>query len=136
MAGRSRHSVVVGVTVAYVLAWGLGIAVGLAAMITVGGDGGGGDDGGLVALGRLALGFVVGVLLGHVAWAVLSVRLLRPFRHPGRTAATVVVAPASVLLLMAGINEVHIPWQVWPLTAVAVPAALASWATASAAMRP
>lgn len=126
MADRSRHTVVVGVALAYVLAWGVGIAVGLAALTAIGGSD---DDGGWAALGYLALGFVVGVALGHLAWMVLAVRLLRPFGWPVRIAATVVVAPASVLLLLLGIDDLHLPWPFWPLTAVVVPAALASWAT-------
>lgn len=125
MRPRSRHGVVVTVTLTYVLAWGVGVASGLVAAATVDS----GEDAGWAALGMLVLGFLVGVLLGHVAWAVSTVWLLRPFHHPARTAATVVLTPVSLVVLMIGINELPIHWLAWPLAAVAAPAGLASWAT-------
>ncbi len=128
MAERNRHTVVVAVTLAYVLVWGIGVASGLAAM-TVVDHRNGGNDGGWAALGMLIVGFVVGVLLGHVAWIVFAVRFLRPFGHTARVVATVVLTPLSIVLLMILVNETAVPWPAWPVTAVLVPALLASWAT-------
>lgn len=123
MSPRSRHAVAVTVALTYILAWGLALVVGLAAMIAVPD----GEDGGWAALGFLALGFLVGVVIGHIAWTVLTVRLLRGYHRPLRTAATVCLTPVAIVLLMIGINDLGIPWVAWPVVAVAIPAVLAWW---------
>ena len=123
MRARARHAAAVIVSLAYVLAWGLGLVLGLVAMLLVPD----GDDGGWAALGYLALGFLIGVAIGHLAWIVLSVRLLRPYGHPQRTVATVVLTPVAIFALMFGITDLAVPWPTWPLVAVAVPAVLAWW---------
>lgn len=128
MTLRSPRTVAVAVALGYVLAWGLGVVIGLAAMALVTD----GEDGGWAALGALALGLLAGVAIGHIVWAVLVVRLLRPYGRPIRTVATVVLTPATILGLMVAINDVGIPWPTWPVVAVTVPGALAWW-TASAA---
>ncbi len=110
------------------LVWGIGVAAGLALSVAVDVDGG--PEGGLVVLAVLALGFLVGVVLGHVAWIVLIARLLRPFGHTARTVATAVLTPSSLVVVTIGINDLGIPWLAWPFVAVFVPAALASWASA------
>lgn len=131
MTPRSRHAVAITVALTYVLSWGMGLVVGLVAMVAVPS----GDDGGWAALGFLALGFLVGVVLGHVAWTVLTVRLLRPYHRPLRTAATVGLTPVAIVLLMIGINDLGIPWIAWPFVAVAVPAFLAWWTARPEASR-
>lgn len=129
MPARSRHAVIVQVTLTYVLAWAAGLVLGLVAMATV--DARESDDGsGFAALGFLALGFVLGVLVGHGAWTANTVRLLRTYGRPGRTVATVVLPPLALVLLMVAVNDLHVPWQLFPVVGVAVPAVLAAWSTA------
>lgn len=125
-----RHAVVMGITITYVLVWAFGIAsvFAAAAILDRTTDPDGADDAiGLVLM--LVLAFIVGVVGGHVVWIVRTARVLGAYGRVGRTAATAVLSPVSLVLTSIAVNDSRLPWGMWPLVGVVVPAALSWWAT-------
>jgi hypothetical protein len=76
-------------------------------------------------LAAAVLGFLGGALVGHIGWAVLVVRLLRPVGRTGRIVAVVLLTPVLVILLggaLAGFLPVSL------VLLCAIPAAITWWA--------
>jgi len=92
-------------------------------------DSNGGPEFNWLAFGLVVLGAFIRLVAGHVVWTVGTTRMLRPYGRPWRTALTVAAPPGALVLLTVAVNESLLPWQLWPVVAVAVPAACATWAT-------
>lgn len=103
----------------YLAVWVLGVVVAAIAANTVE------DTGNWEDLAAAVWGFFATVLLGHVAWAVVAVRLLRPPSRTGRIVAVVLLTPALVIALGAATI------MIFPANVIAlcvIPAALTWWA--------
>ncbi len=130
MRTRSRHATVLRVTVGYVLTWCAGLAIWLIAIVVSRLWPSEGPEFDWGRFGMFALASLLCLIAAHIAWMVLTARMLAPYGHPWRTRLTAVTPPVSLVLLMIAFNESLLPWQLWPVLAVCVPAAGATWATA------
>lgn len=130
MRTRSRHATVLRVTVGYLLTWCAGLAIWLIAIAVslLSPSEGPEFDWGRFAM--FALASLLCLIAAHVAWMVVAARILAPYGHPWRTRLTVIAPPVSLVLVMVARNESLVPWQLWPVALVAVPAVGATWATA------
>jgi hypothetical protein len=118
------------VTVGYVLTWCAGLAIWLVAIAVSLLSPSEGPEFDWGRFGMFALASLVCLITAHIAWMVLAARMLAPYGHPWRTRLTAVAPPVSLVLLMIAFNESLLPWQLWPVLAVSVPAVGATWATA------
>jgi mannose/fructose/N-acetylgalactosamine-specific phosphotransferase system component IIC len=116
------------VTAAYVAVW---IAAALAALAGawIGDSRSTSDD--WDALGGAILGYLVGLVLGHVVWSIAAARVLRAFDRRRRAIVAVAVPPALVGAFLVVVFTRSVPTLGWSVLAlpVAVPAALSWWAT-------
>ena len=81
----------------------------------------GGPEFNWTALGMTVLASFVVLAAGHLVWLARTVEALRPYARPW---------PASLVLIPFAVNESLVPWQLWFVALVAVPAVVATWATA------
>jgi hypothetical protein len=130
MRTRSRHATIVRVTVGYLLTWCAGLAIWLVAIAVslLSPSEGPEFDWGRFAM--FALASLLCLIAAHVAWMVVAARMLAPYGHPWRTRLTAVAPPVSLVLVVIARNESLVPWQLWPVALVCVPAVGATWATA------
>jgi hypothetical protein len=130
MGARSRHATIVRVTVGYLLTWCAGLAIWLVAIAVsmLSPSEGPEFDWGRFAM--FALASLVCLIAAHIAWMVVAARMLGQYGHPWRTRVTVIAPPVSLVLVVIARNESLVPWQLWPVTLVCVPAVGATWATA------
>lgn len=130
MRTRSRHATVLRVTVGYVLTWCAGLAIWLIAIAVslLSPSEGPAFDWGRFAM--FALASLLCLIAAHVAWMAVAARMLAPYGHPWRTRLTAVAPPVSLVLVVIARNESLVPWQLWPVVLVCVPAVGATWAMA------
>jgi drug/metabolite transporter (DMT)-like permease len=131
MPVRSRHTTIARVTVGYLLTWVAGLAmwfVAIAVSQLSSTSEGPEFDWGTFAM--IALASLLCLIAAHAAWMVVAARMLAPYGHPWRTRVTVIAPPVSLVLVVIARNESLVPWQLWPVALVAVPAVGATWATA------
>lgn len=131
MPARSRHATVLRITVGYLLTWAAGLAIWFVAIaVSRLAEPSEGPEFDWTPLVLVALSSLVCLAAAHVAWMVVAARMLTAYGHPWRTRATVIAPPVSLVLVVIARNESLVPWQLWPVALVAVPAVGATWATA------
>lgn len=125
-----RWVTIVRITVGYLLAWCAGLVIWLIAIVVsrLSPSEGPEFDWGRFAV--FALASLLCLIAAHIAWMVVATRTLTPYGHPWRTRLTVIAPPVSLVLVVIARNESLVPWQLWPVTLVCVPAIGAAWATA------
>ena len=123
MAPRSRNSACTIVTGGYVAVWLLALVAGFSGA-WIGDSRSSTDD--WSALGGAILGFFLGLVVGHIAWIVLTARVLRPYGRTLRTVIAVSVPPVCVVAFFRSIPELG--WSVLAFPIVA-PAVLSWWAS-------
>jgi multisubunit Na+/H+ antiporter MnhE subunit len=127
---RGRPATILLITAGYALTWATAVAVWLliATLWSPSSEEGPEFDWSGVVLGLVVS--LVALIGGHVVWAKRTVVLLGRYGHPWRAALTVVAPPVSLVLVVIARNESLVPWQLWPVALVAVPAIASAWATA------
>lgn len=123
MTPRSRNSACTIVTCAYVAVWIVALVAGFAGA-WIGDANSPTDD--WAALGGAIFGFLLGVVVGHIAWIVLTARVLGPFGRTVRTVIAVTAPPVCVVAFFRAIPDLG--WSVLAFP-IAAPAALSWWAT-------
>lgn len=125
---RSRGVTILRITAGYLLVWVA--AASFFWLLAHAWPDSGGPEFNWTALGVTILASFVVLAAGHLVWLGRTVEALRPYARPWRRALTVVAPPASLILIPFGVNESVLPWQLWFVALVAVPAVAATWATA------
>lgn len=128
LAGGNRRPTILWITAGYVLTWGAAVA--FFWLLAVAWPDSEGPEFNWTALGLVILASFVVLVGGHVFWGARTAQALATYGRPWRTAITVVSPPVSLALIPFAVNESLVPWQLWFVALVAVPAAASTWATA------
>lgn len=125
---RTRGMTILRVTAGYLVVWGA--AVSFFWLLAVAWPDSEGPEFNWTALGMTVLASFVVLVAGHVVWGARTAQALAGYGRPWRAALTVVAPPLSLVLIPFGVNESVLPWQLWFVALIVVPAGAAGLATA------
>lgn len=126
-AARSRAVAIVWITAGYVLAWACAVA--FFWLLAVAWPDSEGPEFNWTTLGMAVLASFVVLVAAHIVWGTRTAQTLAAYGRPRRTALTVVAPPASLAVIPFGVNASVLPWQLWFVALIMVPAAGAAFAT-------